>query len=131
MAVRPWVTPDEVREYSERECVKKRNDLKLQIDIARAESYVINYTGNNFFDSEKYPKIPENIKLAVILIAESYAADAANLGEDIGTYKSENFDDYSYTLADNDYKLKNLDIGSLLEEFIIQSTGFTLKLRRL
>ncbi|EJW90353.1 hypothetical protein YqbG, partial [gut metagenome] len=48
MAERPWVTPKEVREYSEIEAVQKRSDTRLTVDIARAEQYVITYTHNSF-----------------------------------------------------------------------------------
>ena len=47
---RPWVTPEEVRDYSEFESVQKRTDKKLAIDISRAEQYVIDYTHTRFED---------------------------------------------------------------------------------
>ncbi len=118
MAERPWVTPQEVRDYTDRQSVKARTDAKLTIDISRAEQYVINYTHNRFDDPEKYPTLPESVKTAVILIAESYAAYAADLGTRAGTLKSESFDDYSYTAADTTYIIGNLDLGPLLDEFI-------------
>ena len=48
MAERPWVTPQEVRDYSEIPSVQKRSDTRLAVDIARAEQYVITYTHNTF-----------------------------------------------------------------------------------
>lgn len=62
MAERPWVTPEELKEYTEFEEVKNRADSKLKIDISRAESWVIDYCNNRFDDPEKYPEIPENVK---------------------------------------------------------------------
>lgn len=118
MAVRPWVTPQDIRDYTDRQSVKDRTDAKLSIDISRAEQYVISYTHNRFEDPEKYPELPEPVKTAVILIAESYAAYAADLGTRTGTLKSESFDDYSYTAADTTYIIGNLDLGPLLDDYI-------------
>jgi len=129
MAKRPWATPKEVRAYSERQSVKDREDFKLRIDISRAEMYVIEYTRSRFDDDAKYPKIPNPVKTAVILIAESYAADAAGLGAGMGTFKSESFDDYSYTTADTAYKLGNLGLGALLDEFVEPEAKNTVTMR--
>ena len=123
MATKPWVTPQEVRDYSDRARVIERTDAKLTIDISRAEQYVINYTHNRFEDSEKYPTVPEPIRTAVILIAEAYAAYAADFGAGLGTFKSESFDDYSYTTADTAYIINNLDLAPLLDEFIEAENG--------
>ena len=56
MAERPWVTPQEVREYSEIPAVQQRSDARLTVDIARAEQYVITYTHNSFKDMTKEVK---------------------------------------------------------------------------
>ncbi len=116
MATRPWVTPAEVKAYSDFSSVQNRDDSKLAIDISRAETYVIAYTHHSFSDAEKYPDIPESVKTAVILIAEMYAYNATN-GKG-GAFKSESFDDYSYTLADTESKLDNLLLGPLLDGFV-------------
>ena len=50
MAARPWVLPQEVRDYTDRPSVKERADAKLSVDISRAEQYVISYTHNRFED---------------------------------------------------------------------------------
>ena len=53
MAVsRPWVTPKDVKDYTEQEDVKNRPDEKLAFDITRAEQKIISIT-NNRFDSEE------------------------------------------------------------------------------
>ena len=75
MAKRPWVTPQEVREYSEVPAVQQRTDARLAIDIARAEQYVITYTHNEFLNEEE---IPPAVKSAVILLAEAYARSATS-----------------------------------------------------
>jgi hypothetical protein len=127
MAARPWVTPQEVRDYTEYESVKNRSDEKLAIDISRAESYVIAYTNNDFAN---YAEIPTEVKTAVILIAERYAYNATNIS--VGMYKSETFDDYSYTLSDNaNLGFDDLFLGELLDGFILSKSDITIKLRRL
>jgi hypothetical protein len=116
---RPWVTPKEVSEYSERNEVQTRSENRLKVDIMRAEQYVLTYTRNDFSDSAKFPNIPENVRLAIILIAEMYAFRAASSK---GTYKSESFDDYSYTLRDTDAAIDDILLGPLLDEYVIGSS---------
>lgn len=133
MAARPWVTPDEVKAYTDYPKVQARADAKLKIDISRAEQYVITYTNNRFEDDEKYPEAPESVKTAVILIAEMYAFNAAEGADGKGAYKSESFDDYSYTLADTTTKLDNLVLGPLLDDYVIVEArnGVTMRLMKL
>jgi len=133
MAKRPWVTPDEVKAYTDYPKVKDRSDEKLKVDITRAEYYVINYTRNHFDDHIKYPTLPESVRTAVILVAEMYAFNAAEGGTGKGAYKSETFDDYSYTMADTGEKLDNLLLGPLLDEFTEPDSGskVVMKLRKL
>ena len=120
MAIRPWVTPQEVKNWTERPAVKDRSDDKLKVDIFRAEQYIINYTRNTFSDAERWPVIPEPVRIATLILAEQYAANAANLGTGTGggAFKSERFDDYAYTLADTDFQIDNLKLGALLDEFV-------------
>ena len=42
MPKRPWITPQQVRDYSETPEVLKRSDAKLSVDISRAEP--VSYT---------------------------------------------------------------------------------------
>lgn len=129
MATRPWVTPVQVKEYSDRPTVKNRADVKVAIDITRAEQYVISYTNNSFGDNTKYPTIPNAVKTAVILLAEHYGFSAVSGG---GTMKSETFDDYSYTAADGSL-VDLLDLGALLDCYVITEPkgGITVRLRKL
>lgn len=124
---RPWVTPQAVKEYTEFDTVKARTDAKLAVDISRAEQYVIRYTHNEF---ESYDSIPEPVKNAVIILAESYAHNAV---ERTKTLKSETFDDYSYTAESNVVDIADLDLGSLLDDYIIpEASGkITMRLRKL
>lgn len=136
MGTRPWITPQEVKEYSDFPEVQNREDKKLAIDIMRAENYVIKYTNNRF--AEKDPQdndipIPDDVRVAVILIAEAYSYNAVLLLKQ-GTKKSETFDDYSYTVADTaDINISSLELETLLNDHIIQKTSDTVavKLRAL
>lgn len=131
MAKRPWITPEAVKAYTDFALVKNRSDEKLRVDITRAEQYVISYTHNTFEDTVKFPEIPEAIKTAVILVAESYAHNAAEGGRE---YKSETFDDYSYTLQDGrGVGVGSLDLGPLLDDYVIKQSSNTviMKLRKL
>ena len=128
MAERPWATPDDVREYTDRANVKARTDAKLAVDITRAEQYVIAYTKNDFADAEKFPVIPEPVKTAVILLAEHYGFTARSGG----MMKSETYDDYSYTAAEGTL-IDVLDLRPLLDAFVVTAPkgGVTMKLRKL
>lgn len=131
MSNRPWVAPQEVKDYTEYPSVAKRADAKLSVDIARAEQYVISFTNNKFEDEEKYPTVPDRVKTAVILVAEAYAFNACVAAREM---KSEQFDDYSYTTADAQLiDIPSLDIAPLLEDYIIEETrnGITLRMRKL
>lgn len=126
MAARPWVTPAEVKAYSDRPEIAERSDVKLAVDISRAEAYVVAYTNNDF---SKFEEIPQAVKTAVILLAENYGVAAA---KGFGTMKSETFDDYSYTAAEGTL-VETLGLGPLLDEYVVAEgkSGVTMKLRKL
>lgn len=133
MATRPWVLPKEVKAYTDIEAVQQRKKEKLEMDIARAEQYVITYTRNRF---EGYTEIPAPVKTAVILLAEAYASYANQLKKTGGgAFKSETFDDYSYTAGEGTFEdfVKALDLAALLDDFVIkQASGtITMRMRRL
>lgn len=127
MAERPWVTPQEVKDYSEIPAVQQRNDTRLAVDIARAEQYVITYTHNSFKDAEE---VPEPVKTAVLLLAEAYGHNAAIAAKEV---KSETFDDYSYTTESSQISIEALDLAALLDTYVINEprNGVTLRMRRL
>lgn len=128
MAKRPWVTPQEVKEYTEIAVVQKRTDARLMVDISRAEQYVIAQTHNTF---EKYEEIPTAVKTAVILLAEAYANNAAESAKKV---KSETFDDYSYTATDSStISISGLDLASLLDDYTITApnNGVIMRMRKL
>ncbi|MCD8216695.1 MAG: DUF3199 family protein [Clostridiales bacterium] len=127
MAGRPWVTPDEVRAYTEIESVQNRTDARLVLDITRAEQYVITYTHNTF---EDYDTIPDPVKAAVIILAEAYAWNAYIATREM---KSESFDDYSYTAESSAISIDDLDLAALLDEYVISQANcsVTMRMRRL
>ena len=73
---RPWVTPQEVRDYTDIAAVKDRTDAKLAVDISRAETRVMAICHNDFSASEYATAMPAEVKTAVILLAEAYANSA-------------------------------------------------------
>lgn len=127
MAKRPWVTPQEVREYSEIAAVQQRSDARLRVDISRAEQYVITYTHNSFEDREE---IPAAVKTAVLILAEAYGHNAVVAAKEV---KSETFDDYSYTTEAKQISAEALDLAALLDEFVVTEprNGVTLRMRKL
>ena len=127
---RPWVTPAEVKAYSDMESVQNRPDTKLRVDIMRAEEYVIAYTHNDFSDVAYATSIPASVKTAIILLAEAYANAAvtnAATSKQISKTgaKSESFDDYSYTAADgisnSEIDASNLGLSSLLDGYVLST----------
>lgn len=130
MASRPWVTPEEVKSYTDHKEVLGRDTQKLEMDIARAEMKVISITNNRFGD-EGYQKLPVPVKMAVILIAETYAKNAVEKAK--VQIKSETFDDYSYTAEKAEIGLDSLDLDGLLHDFIIAPGrgNITMRLRKL
>ena len=130
MAKRPWVTPTDIKDYTEYPSVASRSDTKLAVDISRAEQYITSYTNNSF---EELDEIPQPVKTAIILVAEAYAYNAC-LATKAGAMKSETFDDYSYTVADAEpIDIGGLDIGPLLEDYTVDKArqGITMRMRKL
>lgn len=143
MAVtRPWITPQNVKDYSADIAIKgntdmnipARSDTKIAIDITRAEALIIKYCHHDFSDAEKYPKLPENVRVATILLAEAIAHNDYVSTVSYSNYKSESLDDYSYTVGDaTAVSIAGLGLGSLLDEYVMnQAKGDTFfRLRRL
>lgn len=131
MAARPWITPQDVKTYTDHKEVAERSDIKLMVDISRAEAKIISITHNRFEDEGKFPEIPEPVKLAVILAAEAYAKNAIERAKE--RIKSETFDDYSYTLESSEIDLGSLDLDELLKDFVIpeDAGNVVMRLRKL
>ncbi len=133
MAARPWVLPKEVKAYTDIEAVQQRQKEKLEVDISRAEQYVITYTHNRFEDCTE---IPPPVKTAVILLAEAYASYSNQLKKTGGgTLKSETLDDYSYTAGEGTFEdlVRALDLSALLDDYLVAKprSGVTMRLRKL
>lgn len=128
MAERPWVLPAEVKEYTENKDIQQRADIRLSVDISRAEARVIAYCNNRFEGSES---IPQPVKTAVILLAEAYASNAITSAKP--RIKSETFDDYSYTADSPTIDIEGIDLGGLLDDYCIvqPANAVTLRMRRL
>ena len=129
---RPWITPDDVRGYTDSEKVKARSNLQLEFDISRAENYVISYTNNRFNTEEYIKKIPDDIRMALILLAEAYALKSVHASA-VVSIKSETFDDYSYTIdTERTDLIADLQLGPMLEPYMSSNSGDTVvKLRKL
>ena len=137
---RPWVSPQQVKEYTDIGAVKERTDDKLKVDITRAEQYVINYTHNDFSATIYATSIPDEVKYAVILLAEAYANQAIISAKQSGTKishggaNSETFDDYSYSISDGaEIDIASLNLSSLLDGYILaEATGkVVLRMRKI
>lgn len=127
---RPWVQPQEVKDYSDHKEIQERADEKLKTDIFRAEQKVIAKTHNKF-DAEDLEAIPECVKVAVILIAEAIGKN--NIESTKKQVRSETFDDYSYTVESSTVDIDALDLDDLLKDYIIDGGrgNVTMKLRSL
>lgn len=118
MAVsRPWITPEEVKEYTDLKEVQERSESKLKFDITRAEMKIISIT-NNKFDTDDYTELPDSVKMATVLLAEAYAKNAVEAAKK--NIKSETFDDYSYTVESSTIDIDSIDLDGLLDEYMIE-----------
>lgn len=127
---RPWIKPDDVRNYSSSDKVKERLDEKLKVDIARAEAYVIYYTHNDFTGTDYATKVPDDIRIAVTVLAEAYAKQA--ILQKNGSLNSETFDDYSYTASTDTETADSLGLGVMLDPYKLDSKGTAvMRLRKL
>lgn len=128
---RPWIEPQQIREYTSSPKVEARTDAKLAYDIARAEKYVIFHTHNNFDSKEYESGLPSDVTMAVILLAEAYAKQAITQKE--GAMKSETFDDYSYTVDTETDIADSLGLGTMLAEYVLMEDRgkVAMKLRKL
>ncbi|GAB2558230.1 protein YqbG [Gracilibacillus alcaliphilus] len=122
------ITPEDLRNYTTFESVKKRPDAQLEMDILEAEIYI-----NNKIEKplDEYDELPPELKLAWLKVAQFYALINGDESMAKG-YKSERIGDYSYTLSDGS-SLTMPDISSLLEDFLPDggNNGFFMRIRPL
>ena len=128
---RPWIKPEDVKAYSDSQKVKARSDSQLSVDIARAERYVIFHTHNKFDTADYAESIPDDVKMAVTLLAEAYAKQA--IIQKDGLLESETFDDYSYTVKSDANIAEELGLGVFLDEYILypEKGKISMNLRKL
>lgn len=127
MAVkRPWVTPEDVKAYTDHKEIVERSETKLKTDIFRAEQKVISITHNNF-DSEELEEIPEPVKVAVMILTEAYANNSIEKSRK--QIRSETFDDYSYSLESGIIDIDSLDLDYLLKDFMLDAGSGNVILR--
>lgn len=133
---RPWVTPAQVKAYTDFQSVKDRSDPKLEVDIRRAENEIIKYlnrdfteidpdTGERYIDPNTgapYEDIPQDVIDATIILAESIALKATSSARVEGL-KSESFDDYSYTRFTSDEWATSLGLNANLDPYILDAAG--------
>ena len=124
---RPWVTPQELREYSDLKQVQERTDARLTVDISRAEQYILTLTHNDF---SEHTEVPQEVKTATLLLAEAYGYNAALKTKNI---KSETLDDYSYTAEYATISIDELDIAALLDKYVVAAprNGVSMRMRKL
>lgn len=132
---RPWVAPTDVLSYSSDiavigsfksgengeivTIVPARTREKIAIDITRAEAIIIKYCHHDFSNEEKYTSLPENVRVATILLAEALAHNDYVTHTAYSNYKSESMDDYSYTAGDaTAVSIDGLNLSTLLDEYV-------------
>lgn len=127
---RPWIEASAVKEYSNLEDVKSRSDFQMGVAIRRAESFIIEFTNNDFSDEKYMGGIPEDVRIADIVLSEYFAHNSAANGT---AKRSESFDDYSYTAEDSMIDIHSLGLDALLNPYrnIKASGKVTMRLRKL
>jgi Protein of unknown function (DUF3199) len=111
----PLIKPMDVTAYTEFEEIKERNPSSLDVDIMRAESDVFKYCGHKFTD-EKYSPLPDEVRTAIILLAEYYALNSMDDASMVG-YASEEANGVKYTFSSG----KKPEIDNLLSDYVYVS----------
>lgn len=124
--IRPWVTPEEVKGYTDHKEIAVREEAKLKTDIFRAEQKVISITHNNF-DAKELEAIPEPVRIAVLILAEAYANNSIEKAKK--QIRSETFDDYSYSLESGIIDIDGLDLDYLLKDYMLDAGSGNVILR--
>lgn len=109
------ITPDEIKAYTSFAAVKKRSEEQLKSDILEATVEAKGIVGHDF-SAPEYTPLPDEVRLALIKLAQFYALINADESMTKG-YKSERFENYSYTLPDGN-SIRKPDLSSLLNDFI-------------
>ncbi|MBC6308122.1 DUF3199 family protein [Listeria sp. FSL L7-1582] len=112
-----YITPQELKSYSEFEAVQDRSDGSLLLDIIEAESELestLRQPISEVLDVDE--KLPEKLRIALLKLAQFFALINSDDSIQKG-YTSEKMSDYSYTIGSGD-SLKKPDISGLINGFI-------------
>lgn len=112
-----YITPKELKTYSEFESVQERSDEGLLLDIIEAESDLestLRQPISVVLDVDG--KLPEKLRIALLKLAQFFALINSDDSIQKG-YTSEKMSDYSYTIGSGD-SLKKPDIAGLINGFI-------------
>ncbi|MBC1233156.1 DUF3199 family protein [Listeria booriae] len=112
-----YITPKELKTYSEFESVQERSDESLLLDIIEAESDLestLRQPISEVLDVDE--KLPEKLRIALLKLAQFFALINSDDSIQKG-YTSEKMSDYSYTIGSGD-SLKKPDISGLINGFI-------------
>lgn len=132
----PWITPQQVVDYSVFSKVKNRPAKLLEMDIIEAEQEIKSIVGHNFDGADAegnplYPFLPAEVEIAYLKMAQFFAL--INSDESITKgYQSERIGDYSYTLASGQ-TVRKPDVYDLLSAYVktaeIKTGNTRLKMR--
>lgn len=101
--------------YTDSEKVKARDVAKLEMDIRRAQSKILQHLKRTETDSLFIPAVPQAIKDSLILYAEFLSLK--EIEKQKAGISAESFDDYSYTRSSNG--IEEPDVFDLLDEYIL------------
>lgn len=101
--------------YTDSEKVKVRAVAKLEMDIRRAQSKVLQHLKRTETDALFIPEVPQAIKDSMILYAEFLSLK--EIEKHKAGISAESFDDYSYTRSSTG--IEEPDVFDLLDEYIL------------
>lgn len=115
----PFITANDVKEYTEFQAVKNRCDNgKIKNEILIAENEIYSVCGHKF---ETYTEAPAEVKLVCTQLAEYYALTSVDESS-IKGYVSEKIGDYSYQMNSSGSFKKPIYIN-LLKDYIEPDTS--------
>lgn len=120
----PFLTPTEVKDFTEIAQIKSLPDNKVGYAILEAESEVFAHCGHDFSDQTKYPTLPDPVKLAILKLSQFYCLQTFDEAT-LKAIKSQNIGDYSYS---TDGLIKP-DTHNLLSNYVESFKGGNTRLR--
>lgn len=113
------IVAQDIKDYTVFKKVKDRDPSLLLYDIIQAEKDVFKICNHKFDDPILYATLPQEVKLALIKLAEYYALVNSDEARVKGI-QSESLENYSYTLS-NGSTVTKPDILTLLEDYMVGS----------